>query len=601
MISILRELYLVVRPSGLRRLATPLSLILIQAVMQTLAVFSLMPFLSAVADVAAFRHSSMGRRFADLVGDPSDRQLLVIAGSIALGTLIIGNVITIFAEAARSKYVYYFSHSVRNKIVHIILNKKYDYFFNVNKSFLLKNAIEDVEITGSQLLLPALELCTRTLICLFLVSLISVIEPVISAISGVAIVVYYLIIVQPIRHRASQTSDTSKVLIRDLYFEVHQTLEGIKPIFAAERRRFFEDRASAASLRFSKAMSRISLYAVVPRSGLEILVFGGLIVWVLAAIISGGSLNSLIPRIGLIAVVAYRLMPSLQYIFAQIGAMNSSKRALDEVLGILQSEGKATFNLACDTGCAEIAPMSWGQSIRFEAVSFAYRGTEERAIHDLDLTIEKGQRIALVGPTGSGKSSFIDLLLGLLEPTHGQILVDGIPLTAANLPAWRRATGYVPQEIFLLDGSIKENIAFGHTDDDQDAARVAEAIELAQAGDFVAGENTRGLDAPVGERGVKLSGGQRQRLALARAFYEKPSLLILDEATSALDPRTEQRVMEALRRERAGMTIVTVTHRISTVADYDCIYYIENGRILYSGNYASLVENHENFRKFVSK
>ena len=601
MISILKELYLIVRPSGLRRLVTPLCLILIQAVMQTIAVFSLMPFLSAVADVAAFRHSGIGRRFASMVGNPDDRQLLVIAGSLALGTLIIGNVITIFAEAARSKYVYYFSHSVRNKIVNIILNKKYDYFFNVNKSFLLKNAIEDVEITGSQLLLPALELCTKTLICLFLVSLISVIEPVISAISGVLILVYYLIVVQPIRHRASQTSESSKGLIRKLYFEVYQSLEGIKPIFAAERRWYFENRASEASLRFSKAMSRISLYAVVPRSGLEILVFGGLIVWVLAAIISGGSLNNLIPRIGLIAVVAYRLMPSLQYIFAQIGAMNSSKRALDEVLGILQSEGKTKFNLACDAGSAEISPMSWGQSIRFDAVSFAYQGTEERAIHRLDLTIEKGKRIAVVGPTGSGKSSFIDLLLGLLEPSQGQILVDGIALTASNLPAWRRSTGYVPQEIFLLDGSIRENIAFGHTDDDQDDGRVTEAIELAQAGDFVAGDNRRALDSPVGERGVKLSGGQRQRLALARAFYEKPSLLILDEATSALDPRTEQRVMEALRRDREGITIVTVTHRISTVTDYDCIYYLDKGRIVYSGDYASLMENHEDFRKFVSK
>ena len=590
MIALLRDLYVIARPAGRRSLVAALGLVALQALIQTLAVFSLIPFLQAAADPVGFRASPFGARFAAAVGGGSDERVLLWAGSLALALLIFGNIVVLLAESSRNRYAYRVAHALRMRLLGDLLVRRYEYFTQTSSSVLLKHLVEDVSAIAGQLVMPALELIARLLLIVLLIGAALLVEPWVVLGGAVAIATFYVAVMQPVRSRAEATSKRIMEDIRAFYFEIYQILGGIKPILATGRRAAFMARAERASRAMSDDLPRVPIYAAIPRSVLEIVVFGGMIVWVLAALAGGGDLVALIPRIGLVAIVAYRLMPSIQAVFALMALMLATRQALDEVTALFAEQGAMA---AVPPGAAEIGEaLAWSNEIRFENVSFRYVGAETEAIEDVSFTLPKGGRIAFVGPTGSGKSTLVDLLLGLLEPTSGQILVDDEPLTAERMPAWRRAVGYVPQELFLLDATMAENLAFG-ADVPPDAARVREVAELAQARDFIEDGRTGGFEARVGERGVRLSGGQRQRLALARALYGHPNLLILDEATSALDPRTERKVVAALNEARQALTVVTVTHRLATVKDYDCIHYVEHGRIVVSGDHAAVARLHD--------
>lgn len=598
MIQLLRDLYVIARPSGRRRLAAVLAMAVLQALMQTLAVFSLVPFLSAAADMERFRASAAGQQFVAAVGGGNDGRVLIAAGLLSLLLLIGGNFVGLAADYMRSRYAQSVGHRLRTELVARILERRYEYFLGINSSILLKNLVEDAGNVGSLLLMPALDVLARVLLAVLLVATVMVFEPWIVLGGCVLLVIYYLAVMRPIRAVAARASDALKDDIRRLYFEVNQVLSGIKPILATGRSPFFVRRIESASRVLSREFARLPMYSALPRIGLELLVFGGMIVWVIVAVATGGDIVELIPRVGLVAIVAYRLMPSIQLIFAHIAGMTSARQSLEEVTSLAREQASLAAPGPRGSSGALAEPLHWSREIRFDNVSFRYAGADEAAIDRVSFTIAKGKRVAFVGATGSGKSTIVDLLLGLLQPTSGRIVVDGRPLRPSDMPAWRRAVGYVPQDLFLLDGTIAENIAFGCEAAELDPGRIGEVADLAQAREFIEDGRSGGFEARVGERGVRLSGGQRQRLALARALYGRPNILIMDEATSALDPQTEQKVVAAMADTRDRLTVVTVTHRMSTVRGYDCIHFLDKGRIVASGDFTTLLAVHEGFREF---
>ena len=590
-----RELFAIVRPSGRRQIAAVIALMGFQAIIQTVAVFSLIPLLSAAADMERFRASRLGHLFVEAVGGGSNQRVLLWAGAISLTILISGNAVALVAEYVRARFAFRVVHRLRVQLIGDLLDRRYEYFTRINASLLLKNLVEDTSLVASQLISPALDVIARLLLVLLLVAMVLAVEPLIVLGGGLVMVLYYFVVMRPVRRRAEATSETMKEAVRQLYFEIYQILGGVKPIIATGRKANFVDRVDRISWVGTQEVPYIPMYSAVPRSGLEVLVFGGMIAWLLIALVSGTDLVTLLPRIGLVAVVAYRLMPSLQLLVAQFGAMGAARQSLEEISGLLREQASLSAAVPGERIARLAEPLAWSGEIGFENVGFTYAGASEPAIAGVSFTIPKGSKVAFVGPTGSGKSTLIDLLLGLLEPTTGRILVDGVPLDHAALPGWRRAVGYVPQELFLLDGSIAENIAFGFDSDTLDRGRVEAVAEVAQAREFIEDGRSLGFDALVGERGVRLSGGQRQRLALARALYGQPNILVLDEATSALDPATERKVVQALADGHDQLTVVTVTHRLGTVRDYDCIHYVEQGRIVASGDFTSLAKFHDTF------
>jgi ATP-binding cassette subfamily C protein len=589
--SFARSIFGLVRPFGLRRLAIVFAFTLAQGVTQLLAVFSLLPFLNAAANIEHFRTTQFGRAFAALAHADTDRKLILSAGLLSLIILILSNAVTLLAEYVRGKYAYRFGHWLRMQLLRKLMLRKYEYFLSVNSSVLLKHLVDDISVLVANILVPSLDVISRAIIVVLLALTILVFEPKIFFGSLVILALYYALAIRPIRMRASGTSDRSMTFIRGLYLEVYQTLSGVKPILASDRQTSFVRRCEEASRAYSEEIPRVPIYGAIPRAGLEVLVFGGLISWVLITVLSGGDLVMLMPRVGLIAVVAYRLMPSLQLLLGQTMTITASRQALDEVLRLLDEQHLQVASAKSrDLETVEpwVAPLEWHDAIRFENVTFQYAGGEAPALDQASFEIRKGQRVAFVGPTGSGKSTLIDLLLGLLHPTSGRICIDTQELTPDLCRAWRRALGYVPQDLFLYDASIAENIAFGLRDGEFDPVRVREAAGIAHATEFIERQSSEGFAANVGERGTWLSGGQRQRIALARALYERPNLLVLDEATSALDPRTEEGVVASLADTHDKLTVVTITHRLGTIRDYDVIHFVRAGKIVAAGTYDEL-------------
>ncbi|NBU73098.1 MAG: ABC transporter ATP-binding protein [Bacteroidetes bacterium] len=293
----------------------------------------------------------------------------------------------------------------------------------------------------------------------------------------------------------------------------------------------------------------------------------------------GGNVGqSALPVLGALALGAQRMLPTLQAIYGAWANILSSEASVSDTLALLDHP------IPAEAFSPIPAPLGLRNCIRFESIDFSYPSTGERVLKNINLTIRKGERIGIVGSTGSGKSTMLDILMGLLTPSSGCLVVDETPITEENSLAWRQSIAHVPQSIFLADASIAENIALGKAVADIDMDRVRRAAIQAQIADLI---ETRpdGYFERVGERGVKLSGGQRQRIAIARALYKNASVLVLDEATSALDNSTEKEVMDAIQKLDPGLTIVIVAHRVASVKGCDRVVRIETGKVVADGSF----------------
>jgi ABC-type multidrug transport system fused ATPase/permease subunit len=338
------------------------------------------------------------------------------------------------------------------------------------------------------------------------------------------------------------------------------------------------------------------IISLVPRYTLEILAFGGILIIVLHVLGEERGAGQMVPLLALYSFAGYRLMPAMQNVFVNLAMVRFSLASLD----ILHADLTEGLNGADPERLlvkpANIQPLPFTKEFELRDVNFCYFGAQEPVLTGLNLTIPVNSTIGFVGATGSGKTTAVDIILGLLTPLSGKLLADGIEINEHNLARWQRNLGYVPQNIYLCDDTLTRNIAFGVPESEIDMEAVVRAARIANLDDFVKNELPEGYETVIGERGVRLSGGQRQRIGIARALYHDPAVLILDEATSALDGITEEAVMDAIRNLSRKKTIVMIAHRLTTVKDSDLIYILEHGKIVEYGSYNDLQISSEWFR-----
>jgi ABC-type multidrug transport system fused ATPase/permease subunit len=575
--DLFRRVLFLARPYGRAKLAGVFSLALAQAVFQVIGVTSIFPFLALAADPDRIRRSHFGTRFLSLFPPMENFQLLFVAGVIAIAAILVSNAVNLLAEYARTRYAQNFSHWLRVRLLRRIASQSYTYFLQRNSGDLLKKVLGDVVNYTVGVLLPLLDTIARAFTAVLLLVTLFLVQPVIALSAAIGLGGFYVITFRLFARKRREVDENLRKHYGGFYREAHQMLGGIKPVKVHRAEEHFLARFAGHSAIIAKMNARVSIFNSA-RYLVEPLAFGGLVVAVLLLAAKGRDFSDILPNLGVMALAGYRLLPAVQLLYSQLTQVSSMRHAMDEVYDefvAAETDGSVSPAIGSDT-LTRARPFRWNDSITLREISFRYPGASRPALNGISVIIAKNTSLGVIGPTGSGKSTFVDLLLGLYQPTEGEILIDCERLTPALVPAWQASIGYVPQDIFLIDDTIARNVAFGLPEADIDAARLREACVMAQLLEFIEIELPDGFDTLVGERGVRLSGGQRQRIGLARALYHRPSLLILDEATSALDVATEARLLEALRSLSGKLTMVVSAHRLSTIAGCDNVIDLSN-------------------------
>ena len=575
--NLIRRVLFLARPYGRAKLAGVFSLALAQAVFQVIGATSIFPFLAIAADPERIRRSHFGTVFLSLFPPMGNLQLLIITGVIAIVGVLFSNAINLLAEYARTRYAQNFAHWLRVRLLRRMASQPYTYFLQRNSGDLLKKVLGDVMNYTTGVLLPLLDTVARAVTAVLLLATLFLVQPVIALSAAIGLGGFYAITFRLLARKRREVDENLGTHTIGFYREAHQMLGGIKPVKVHRAEEHFLARFAGHSAIIAKMTARMPIFNSA-RYVVEPLAFGGLVVAVLLLAAKGRDFSDILPNLGVMALAGYRLLPSIQLLYSQLTQVSSMRHAMDEVYDefvTAETDGSVSPAISSDT-LARARPLRWNDSITLREISFRYPGASRPALKEISLIIAKNTSLGVIGPTGSGKSTFVDLLLGLYQPTAGEILIDDEPLTPALVPAWQASIGYVPQDIFLIDDTIARNIAFGLLDTEIDPAQLREACATAQLLEFIEIELPAGFDTIVGERGIRLSGGQRQRIGLARALYHGPSLLILDEATSALDVATEARLLEALRTLAGKLTMVVAAHRLSTIAGCDKVVDLSN-------------------------
>ena len=519
--------------------------------------------------------------------DVAQQQLIVVA-AIGIAAFFVLRAAAVLAQQyyqARVSQLTAVDLSVQ--LLQRYLCQPYAFHLRRNSSELLRNTNDSVNEMLASVLLPIVKLLSEGLVVVAMVGVLVVTAPLATGLAAIAIAPVVVVTMRSIQPRLARLGQISQVEGARSYQALQQAIHGFRDITVLGRQDFFVDLFHSTRLRIAEARYRRSVLSAVPRVTIETAVIGFIAAFIVLSTLVGEGAQRSLPILGLFAYSALRIMPALNQIVSSLNAMRFGRAALDDIQADLDLPVRP---LPSDQ------PLPFTRVLRLEAVSFQYEATSEATLHDIELTIRRGESIGIVGPTGAGKSTLLDIIVGISPPTLGIVSVDGADLRGHEA-AWQRNLGLVSQQVFLLDDSLRRNIALGVPDDAIDDEAVAEAVRLAQLEAFV---NTLpgGLATAVGERGVRVSGGQRQRVAIARALYTRPKVLIFDEGTSALDNLTEAALIEAIAGLREDHTIITVAHRLSTVQDYDRVVFLLDGQIHDVGSFTELTARNDAFRRF---
>lgn len=592
--DLFKKTYFLAKPYGRKKLAFVLFCCLLQGIFQVIGVTSIFPFLALVANPGIIYNSEIGQKILGILPEMSENEVLLLAGLLAIAMIVAANVVNVVTEYIRTRYANSLGHWLRIRLLEQYSGKPYIYFLDVNPGILNKKVLGDVQSFVSAVLLPMIDTAARLVTAFLLILTLFLVDPFLATMAAVVFAGFYVVVFRILRNQRNRIVEGLKQAQRGSFISLIQFIGGIKPVFAKDCSKYFIRRFSLHSKNIADLNTLVPIFSSVPRYLIEPIAFGGIVVFIMSMIASGSDVISAIPKLGVIAMAGYRLLPTFQLLYGQISQFSSMRHTLDEVYEEFLDQDQDLTPLEINR-----EPLKFGNAITLQNLTFKYPSRKQPVLKNINLTIPKYSSVAFVGSTGSGKSTLVDLLMGLLTRSEGDIRVDDQSLTRNNFPLWRQKIGYVPQDIYLIDDTLTRNIAFGLEDDDIDVEQVRKVCRMAQILDFIEGELDEGFDTVVGDRGVRLSGGQKQRIGLARALYDSPELLILDEATSALDNQTELALMNAIHALFGKFTIVMIAHRLTTVKDCDTIFFLEQGELIAQGGFQQLQDENQKFRQLV--
>jgi len=580
-----KKLLFLLTPLERKRAGLLLIMILIMSLLDMAGVASILPFMAVLTNPGLietnFILNSMFKA-SSIFGVENNKQFIFALGALVFSLLIISLTFKALTSYAQVRFVQMREYTIGKRLIESYLHQPYSWFLSRHSADLGKTILSEVQQLISDGMTPLMELIAKGMVTITLITLLIIVDPILTLIVGLSLSTAYLIIFYFVSKYLNQ-SGSKRLINNQLRFTtVNEAFGAAKEVKIGGLEQAYIKRFSNAAQIYARVQASQRVIAQLPRFILEGIAFGGILLMILYSMSQTGNFNSALPIISLYVFAGYRLMPAVQQIYEAFTQLTFIAPSLDKLYDDLKN--LKPFNENQDQ---DILPFN--KSIILKNIHYNYPNASRTILKDISFNISAKSTVGLVGATGSGKTTTVDIILGLLEPQKGTLEIDGKIIRKQNSRSWQRSIGYVPQQIFLADDTIAANIAFGLEPKEINQEAVEKASKIANLHEFVIDELPRKYQTTIGERGVRLSGGQRQRIGIARALYHNPQLLILDEATSALDNQTEKAVMDAIDNLDKNITIIQIAHRLNTLKKCDKIFLLEKGELKKEAKYDELI------------
>ena len=595
--KIIQKLFYLLSNKERRRGAWLLLLIIIMALIDMIGVASILPFMAVLTNPDLVQTNSIlntALELSAIFGVKTNQQFLFLLGIFVFILLVFSISLKALTMYVQTYFVEKIDYSIGKRLVEGYLHQPYSWFLNRNSAELGKTILSEVSSIIGNGLKPVMELIGKIFVTFSILLLLILVDPLLALIVGLTLILSYGIIYQFSRAFLKQIGLDRYKANSMRYAAVSEAFGAIKEIKLSGLEKVYTKKFSKPAKSIAYHSAAMTIVSQLPRFALEIVAFGGLLLAVLYLMSKSGSFNNAVPIIALYAFAGYRLMPALQQIYNSFAQMRFVGPALDSLYEDIRNIQPSNHNHNKDK-------LHLKESITLDQIHYYYPNSSKYVLKNISLNISARSTVAFVGATGSGKTTTVDIILGLLEAQQGTLKVDGKIISESNRRNWQQSIGYVPQQIYLADDTITANIAFGINPENINKVDVERAAKIAELHEFVVNDLLEKYNTVVGERGVRLSGGQRQRIGIARALYHNPQLLIMDEATNALDNLTEEVVMRAVNNLSKEITIILIAHRLSTVKDCDKIFFLEKGEMNASGKFNELIRTNESFSSMAKK
>ncbi len=579
--KIIKKLMVLLDKKQKQKMIVLVFLMLIGAVLETLGVSMIYPVAQVIMAEDAVENSRYLQVICDIfsIGYEDTKSLMILVMTGLIVVFALKNIFLFFQQKVQLKFVYTNQFATSRRMMINFMQRPYEYYLNADTSVIQRSITSDVNNMYG-LILSLLQLVSEGIVFVSLV-IVSLVTDVLMSITVATLLIVVLLVIKcilkPIMHKAGEENQD---YYSGLYKWIDQSVMGIKEIKIANKENYFINEYAKCGAGYVSAVQRYNLYNATPRLLIETIAIAGMILYIMVSLLGGTGVNEIMPQIALLAVAAMRLIPCANRINNHLTSiayfepffMGVSDNLQDEIRDESINYDEEAYRQKVDVEKLEIR-----DKIELRDIVYKYPNTEVLIFDHADMEIPVGQAVGIVGSSGAGKTTVVDILLGLLKLQSGQILADGVEVRE-HYQSWLKNIGYIPQTIFMIDSTIRKNVAFGYAEEDIDDEKVWRALREAQLDEFVKGLPD-GLDTSIGERGIRISGGQRQRIGIARALFEDPEVLVLDEATSALDNETEAAIMDSINRLHGKKTLIIIAHRLQTIEKCDMVYRVENGRI----------------------
>ena len=592
MFNLIKQLFTLLTSNQRKQFYALQILVIVSSFVEILGVVSIIPFMALVGDMDQLQQDTIFSQIYQLSGISSEMYFVFLLGLGVLIMLFFSAIVSMFTTWKASMFASEIGAEISTRLFTHYLRQNWLFHTFGSSSKLTKNIATDASRVSGGILMPLMQMNARILFSIFMSLSIFIYDPIVGLIGFTIFAGAYFILFKMVRVRLQINGKTLSDVSGLRFRLINEGFGGIKDILLLGRDYDFVNRFKDTNQKLAYSLGTNQALSLVPRYFIELIAFSSIITLTLYLLAShDGNLGIILPIISVYALATFRLLPAFQQIYVSLAAIKGNMASFESIKQDLIESSKiqTTSNNSYQTN---LNPM---RKISLEDVSFTYPSKEAPTLNQINISISANSVVGIVGESGSGKSTLINILLGLIEPQEGLLKIDDTEINDKNRRSWQNTIGFVAQNIFLSEGTIYENVAFGIPRDKINLEQVQTALELAHLTELIKSLE-QGIHTKVGERGVQLSGGQRQRIGIARALYHEAQVLVFDEATSSLDGITEKMIIEAIHKFSGQKTIIMVAHRLKTVKKCDLIFFIDKGKLVDKGTFQELVDKNVHFK-----